>query len=726
MQNYLKKYLSSVFLFSSLILISSSFNHYLANYQLNLTAAAFNPSSLAENDYKVASGFAWNDNVGWINFGTSTERVAGRVYVSNTDLRGYAWGENIGWISFNCLNDDSCNNSNYAVANNGTGGLSGYAWGENIGWINFDGVNIDRVTGTFSGWAWGENIGWISFNDSGDFGVTTAWNNPASSGGGGVTYQTCTFTYSDWSACTNNQQTRTVTSDFTNCSNSHEEPLSRICPTATTTQIGISIKPVTSTILAGGTIEFTAIITGTTTNNKATWAVLPVDLDNFYGTINESGVYTAPINITGVRNAIIRATAQADITKSATAEVVIRLAVATTTATSTTATSSATTTITETKSTTTEKTLDNSDIIVTTDSDHGASNSNLKNAPENVLTDNLAVVLGTTTEKVLAEAKKIVESKTGKVVTKTFSAAGVVGGGLAASSAIVLNPSLVLDLLFLPLRLWGLLLSALGLKKRHQPWGTIYDSVTKQPIDPAYVTLKKVDDKEENTSITDLDGRYGFLVNPGQYILQANKTNYLFPSQKLAGKNNDELYSNLYFGNEIKVEGMGTLIQKNIPLDPIKFDWNEFVKNKKKLTKFYSRREKVVRIITDWIFRIGFVVSVVSLVLVVAPYNAIIFGFYLILALLRKFGLKQKPFGFLTEKDGRPLSFAIVRIMAADLNVEITNKVADQIGRYYCLVPKGKYYVKIEKKKDDGSYVTAYTSPAFDAPNGIINKNFIS
>jgi hypothetical protein len=205
----------------------------------------------------------------------------------------------------------------------------------------------------------------------------------------------------------------------------------------------------------------------------------------------------------------------------------------------------------------------------------------------------------------------------------------------------------------------------------------------------------------------------------------ANKTNYTFPSKKMLGKTADTLYNNLYHGEEINILTASAVINKNIPLDSNKFDWNEFVKGKKKLMKFYSEREKIMRIVTDWIFRVGFVVSVISLFLVTAPYNLIIFGLYVLLALLRKFGLKQKVHGSLTEKNGDPLSFAIVRVLSPDLDVEITNKVADKIGRYFCLVPKGKYYVKIEKKNDDESYSVVHTSGVFDAENGIIDKNFV-
>ena len=95
--------------------------------------------------------YAWGENIGWINFGTSN----GNVHVTDSGLSGYAFGENVGWINLD------------NVTNDGEGNLSGYAWGENIGWINFNptygGVTINS-SGEFSGYAWGENIGWIVFN----------------------------------------------------------------------------------------------------------------------------------------------------------------------------------------------------------------------------------------------------------------------------------------------------------------------------------------------------------------------------------------------------------------------------------------------------------------------------------------------------------------------------------------------------------------------------------
>lgn len=111
--------------------------------------------------------YAWGENVGWINFGTS----GGNVHITDSAITGYAWSENYGWINLNPTNG--------GVLNDGSGSLSGNAWGENLGWINFGNVSIDS-SGNFSGTATVSNdSSQISFNCA-SCSVKTDWR-PASS-----------------------------------------------------------------------------------------------------------------------------------------------------------------------------------------------------------------------------------------------------------------------------------------------------------------------------------------------------------------------------------------------------------------------------------------------------------------------------------------------------------------------------------------------------------------
>lgn len=325
---------------------------------------------------------------------------------------------------------------------------------------------------------------------------------------------------------------------------------------------------------------------------------------------------------------------------------------------------------------------------------------------------------------VAKQTKEVVESPTGSVVTKTVSTVGVVGGGIATASSLFLNPLSFSEIFLIPFRLWGLILAAFGLKRRSRPWGTVYDSVTKQPLDPAYVVLQDEQGNEVNTSITDLDGRYGFLLAPGKYTIVANKTNYTFPSKKLAGRVADELYSDLYFGEPVTISEVGSVLTKNIPLDPQNFDWNEFAKSQKQVSRFYSKRDLLRRRITDAAFSAGFVVAVIAFWAAPHPYNVAIFVLYIILLLLRIFGAKKKVLSSVIDQTtNTPLAFAIIRIYLSGPNQELMHKVTDKMGNFYALVPPGDYYMTVEKKNEDETYTLVHTTPVFSAKGGVVEEH---
>ncbi|HNW71472.1 MAG TPA: carboxypeptidase-like regulatory domain-containing protein [Candidatus Paceibacterota bacterium] len=313
----------------------------------------------------------------------------------------------------------------------------------------------------------------------------------------------------------------------------------------------------------------------------------------------------------------------------------------------------------------------------------------------------------------------------GSIVSKTLATIGVVTGFYFSLISMFTNPLSFSELILIPMRLWSLLLVAFGVKKRNRPWGTVYDSVTKQPLDPAYVVLQDLNGNEIATSITDLDGRYGFLVPAGQYRIVANKTNYEFPSKKMAGKSSDELYQELYFNEVINVNEDGEVISKNIPMDPIKFDWNEFAKRDQNVMRFFSKREIWIARASNTLFILGFLFSIIATIISPNVYNIIIICTYALLFILKKTILKHKVLGWIRQKETKnPLSFAIMRVFFADSGNEVIHKVTDKTGKYYCLIPNGRYYAKIENKNLDERYSLVYTSEPIEVKKGYINKKF--
>lgn len=127
---------------------------------------AFTDFVFASTTNGTVSGYAWGNNIGWINFGCTNCSVS----VTDTLVTGHAWSDNYGWIKLNPANS--------GVANNNEGTLSAKAWGENIGWINFSGVTISSA-GVFSGTASVDEGGSINFGCT-NCNMTTDWR-PASS-----------------------------------------------------------------------------------------------------------------------------------------------------------------------------------------------------------------------------------------------------------------------------------------------------------------------------------------------------------------------------------------------------------------------------------------------------------------------------------------------------------------------------------------------------------------
>ena len=169
------------------------------------------------------SGYAWSENIGWINFNGSNYGVN---IEQNGKFSGYAWSENIGWINFAPIGPYP-SSPNYSACLDfagpgqtcdglGTNKVGGWARvcsvfaagcsGELIppeyrggwdGWIKLRGSNygVDYApqSGELSGFAWSDMvIGWISFKGV-NYVVVTIAKLPPSVSTDGETWNHCSF-----------------------------------------------------------------------------------------------------------------------------------------------------------------------------------------------------------------------------------------------------------------------------------------------------------------------------------------------------------------------------------------------------------------------------------------------------------------------------------------------------------------------------------------------------
>jgi len=261
---------------------------------------------------------------------------------------------------------------------------------------------------------------------------------------------------------------------------------------------------------------------------------------------------------------------------------------------------------------------------------------------------------------------------------------------------------------------WSSITGLVVFWKRRRAWGTVYDSVSKVPLDPAYVELFDEQGEKQAEAITDLDGRYGFLVPPGMYTLQVRKTNYAFPSHKPL-RDPDVLYQDLYLGGEFKVTDSVT---HDIPMDPVKVDWNQQEKLRTQQTRFIHRFDPILIKVLTVLFYGGAALAVWQAFVAPTLLNYLLVGVYAVLVLLRFIKGGPVLYGTVT-KDGQPVPYAVVRVLNGEQVV--SNKVADEFGRYTALVPPGTYTVRIEEPQADETYRTIFTGQV-QSKNGVVNQ----
>ncbi|MCL5795515.1 MAG: hypothetical protein M1338_04095 [Patescibacteria group bacterium] len=120
----------------------------------------------------------------------------------------------------------------------------------------------------------------------------------------------------------------------------------------------------------------------------------------------------------------------------------------------------------------------------------------------------------------------------------------------------------------------GLGLYIIWIITKIRPYGIVFDSKTKSPIQGAIV---RIFDAEKNklleTKVTDQAGNYNFIVKPGLYYISIIIYQFSFPT-KLITKNEIPQYYRVYKGEMIRVT-RNTNLSINIPLDPQGSDINK-------------------------------------------------------------------------------------------------------------------------------------------------------
>lgn len=232
-------------------------------------------------------------------------------------------------------------------------------------------------------------------------------------------------------------------------------------------------------------------------------------------------------------------------------------------------------------------------------------------------------------------------------------------------------------------------------RRKRKAYGIVYNSLSKVAIDLATVRLyDTLSNRLVKSTVTDAQGRYFFVTNPGQYRLTVTKNGFVFPGVYLAGVKDDGMYLDVYTGQIIAVTEHDATIAANIPLD--------VVEGKNDYEPSMVGRRRLLR-------KLRFVFSVSGVVLSLLVYffapslltAALAIGQVIVFCLFWRLALPRRPKGWGVVYDDstrRPVGNAIVRLFESKYNKLVEMTLTDSLGRYSFLVGPNEYFVRADKE----------------------------
>lgn len=267
-------------------------------------------------------------------------------------------------------------------------------------------------------------------------------------------------------------------------------------------------------------------------------------------------------------------------------------------------------------------------------------------------------------------------------------------------------------------------LMLLGLRRQNMRWGIVYDSVSKEPLDPVIVRLIDVETgKATQTSVTDLAGRYNFLAYPGKFKILVRKSNYNYPSVISAG-DHDEIYSNLYHGEFFTLTGGSDVINFNIPMDPGSADWNQ--QAKQPLMNFSPYAENLLFRLASALF--WFVLALAGLSLFY-HYTKVVYWvliFYGVVFFLALFLPRPRWWGMVRLKQtGEPAAGNMLELSYAQMpTVSIARANIYDDGKFFVRLDPGRYVLRILQPNEGAQSKVLYEKKVRVGGEHVVNQNF--
>jgi len=253
-------------------------------------------------------------------------------------------------------------------------------------------------------------------------------------------------------------------------------------------------------------------------------------------------------------------------------------------------------------------------------------------------------------------------------------------GGLPVTGVFRTISLVILDTISLLALLISLLLAFPGLLIRDEkkPWGLVFDEDTGRPIAFAIIRLYSKG-KVMAQKVSDLDGRYGFVSEEGNYELEVSH----------------DLYRKYKVKIQIRKELEGT-VNRDIGLSPLK---EVVISLKMRLKSYLTHAKELLPKISKVIYIFGFIFSIVATVISSSIFNILIISLYILEGIIYLvFGMTRKWGRVYDTKTKKGIEYALIRLFIAKDNKLIDTQITNNKGMYMFIVETGKYNILVSKK----------------------------
>jgi hypothetical protein len=238
------------------------------------------------------------------------------------------------------------------------------------------------------------------------------------------------------------------------------------------------------------------------------------------------------------------------------------------------------------------------------------------------------------------------------------------------------------------------LANLIGIRKRGENIGYVYNATTKEPISLCVIRIFNEDGKLIRTDVTNTFGVFTADITEGTYTITARKAYYTFPSEIVTG-NEDAPIKNIYHGEEITLNNEN-ISNISIPIDPTEQTAN----NSKTMLK-----ENIQKAMTTvgYVFTIlGFAYSIYATVVSPILFNYLIILGYLIIFAIEFFNRYYiRKLGKVTY-NGESVEGATIYLYKGNTDMILDKRVSKKDGTYKFVIIPGKYSVKAVFDKKTG------------------------